>query len=138
MCTNECNDTIPFFINSQLNIIEASRFLLEYHLETSPVADKEGSIIGMINRTQLLDVIARGLSPETLIKEIIITDPQYTLEHVDKLASQNKNQYIKMANSKNIIIHSEKMHELMKMVIHIASVDTTVLIQGESGFKVKR
>lgn len=135
MYTNECNEPIPLFINSELTVSEASRFFLEHHLESSKAIDCEGNVIGMINRAQLLEVMAQGLSLETRIKEIMIAEIQCAPEHIEdhKLVCQEENQYIKLANSKKFIIHSEKMHELMKMVIHIAAVDTTVLIQGESG-----
>ncbi len=135
MFIHECNDTIPLLINSELTVTEASKFFLEHHLESSKVTDSEGHVIGKIDRTQLLEVMAQGLSLETRIKEIIIAEIQCAPEYIDdhKLACQEENQYIKLANFKKFIIHSEKMHELMKMVIHIATVDTTVLIQGESG-----
>lgn len=141
MFINECSKTLPLFIDSGLTVTEACKFILEHNLEYSLVTDPEGNVIGMINRVQLLEVMAQGLSLGTKIKDIITADSEAAqalagiqckpLPNVE--LSFEEQQYQDLQKAKKFIFHSEKMQELMKLVIHIAAVDTTVLIQGESG-----
>ena len=64
-----------------------------------------------------------------------LNELQEKLEQLEGLSRlyQEELQNLKLLNSKKCVIHSPKMQELMKMVVHLASVDSTVLIQGESG-----
>ncbi len=60
---------------------------------------------------------------------------QRRLERVEGLHELYKTelQHLKLVNSRNLVMTSAKMKELVNMVIRVAAVDSTVLIQGESG-----
>lgn len=60
---------------------------------------------------------------------------QRKLEHVEGLSRfyQTELQQLKLQTSKQLVVNSNKMRELVNMVIRVAGVDSTVLIQGESG-----
>lgn len=64
-----------------------------------------------------------------------LNELQRKLEHVKDLSRfyQNELLQLKLQNSKQLIVHSRKMTELVNLVIRVAAVDSTVLIQGESG-----
>ncbi|MDD3363865.1 MAG: sigma 54-interacting transcriptional regulator [Syntrophomonas sp.] len=87
---------------------------------STPIYDDDGHIILVV--TNVRDI--------TELNEL-----QGKLEQLEGLSRlyQEELQNLKLLNSKKCVIHSPKMQELMKMVVHIASVDSTVLIQGESG-----
>jgi len=57
------------------------------------------------------------------------------LERVESLQEMYKTelQQLKLQNSRSLVMTSSKMKELINMVIRIAKVDSTVLLQGESG-----
>lgn len=140
MFLNDCSKSLPLFIDSGLTVSEACKFILEHNLEYSLVTDPEGNVIGMINRVQLLEAAAQGVSLETKIKDILIPDSEAAkglagiqCTGTSAELSLEAQQFLNLQNAKKFIFHSEKMQELMKLVIHIAAVDTTVLIQGESG-----
>lgn len=87
---------------------------------SSPIYDEDGNIIMVI--TNVRDITELN----TLQRE---------LERVESLQELYKTELeqLKLQNSRSLIMTSEKMKELIGMVIRIAAVDSTVLIQGESG-----
>lgn len=141
MFRNECSKALPLFIESDTTVSQACKFFLEHNLEYSLVTDHENNVLGIINRVQLLETMAQGLSLHTKIKDIVLTDYESSKLFADFHCnprqicdlSLEEQQFLELQNAKKFIFHSEKMQELMKLVIHIAAVDTTVLIQGESG-----
>lgn len=64
-----------------------------------------------------------------------LNELQRKLEQAEGLSRFYKSELLqmKLQNSKQLIVHSQKMRDLVNMVIRIAAVDSTVLIQGESG-----
>lgn len=87
---------------------------------SNPIHDDEGNIIMVV--TNVRDI--------TELNEL-----QRTLERVAGLQELYKTelQQMKLENSRNLVMTSVKMKELVNMVIRVAAVDSTVLIQGESG-----
>ncbi len=67
-----------------------------------------------------------------------LSDLNHLQEKVEKLEGlsrvyQTELHSLKLTASKDYVFHSPKMQELMKLLTHVAAVDSTVLIQGESG-----
>lgn len=87
---------------------------------STPIFDDEGNIILVVTNARDVTEL-NGL--------------QRKLEHVEGLSRfyQTELQQLKLQNSKQLVVNSNKMRELVKLVIRVASVDSTVLIQGESG-----
>jgi len=87
---------------------------------SNPIYDDEGDVIMVV--TNVRDI--------TELNEL-----QRTLERVAGLQELYKTelQQMKLENSRNLVMTSVKMKELVNMVIRVAAVDSTVLIQGESG-----
>ncbi len=89
-------------------------------ITSNPIFDEEGNIIMVV--TNVRDI--------TELKEL-----QRRLEQVEGLHEFYKTelQHLKMQSSQKMIVKSSKMKELLNMVMRVAGVDSTVLIQGESG-----
>lgn len=87
---------------------------------STPIFDDEGNIIMVVTNARDITEL-NGL--------------QRKLEHVEGLSRfyQTELQQLKAQNSKQLVVNSNKMRELVNMVIRVAGVDSTVLIQGESG-----
>lgn len=87
---------------------------------SNPIYDDEGNVIMVV--TNVRDI--------TELNEL-----QRKLERVAGLQELYKTelQQMKLENSRNLVMTSAKMKELVNMVIRVAAVDSTVLIQGESG-----
>lgn len=87
---------------------------------STPIFDDEGNIIQVVTN-------ARDITELNRLHR--------KLEHVEGLSRfyQTELQQLKMQNSKQLVVNSAKMRELVNMVIRVAGVDSTVLIQGESG-----
>jgi len=90
----------------------------------------------LVTSTPIYDDDGRAILVVTNVRDITeLNELQGKLEQLEGLSRlyQEELQNLKILNSKKCIIHSHKMQELIKVVVHIASVDSTVLIQGESG-----
>jgi PAS domain S-box-containing protein len=87
---------------------------------SNPIYDDKGNIIMVV--TNVRDI--------TELNKL-----QRRLERVEGLHELYKTelQQMKLVNSRNLVMTSAKMKELVNMVIRVATVDSTVLIQGESG-----
>ncbi|MFA7149336.1 MAG: sigma 54-interacting transcriptional regulator, partial [Syntrophomonadaceae bacterium] len=87
---------------------------------SNPIYDDKGNIIMVV--TNVRDI--------TELNKL-----QRRLERVEGLQELYKTelQQMKLVNSRNLVMTSAKMKELVNMVIRVAAVDSTVLIQGESG-----
>jgi len=87
---------------------------------SNPIYDNEGNPIMVV--TNVRDM--------TELNEL-----QRKLERIEGLHELYKNelQQMKLENSRSLVMTSAKMKELVNMVIRVAAVDSTVLIQGESG-----
>ena len=87
---------------------------------SNPIYDEEGNVILVV--TNVRDI--------TELNKL-----QRRLERVEGLHEFYKTelQQMKLENSRNLVMTSAKMKELVNMVIRVAAVDSTVLIQGESG-----
>ncbi len=87
---------------------------------SNPIYDDEGNIIMVVTNVRditELNMLQRQLERVESLQELYKTE----LEH------------LKLENTRNLIMTSVKMKELVRMVIRVAAVDSTVLIQGESG-----
>lgn len=87
---------------------------------STPIFDEEGTIVLVVTNV-------RDISE--------LNELQGRLEHLEGLSRiyQAELNQLKLQSSRSCIIHSKKMKDLMKMVNHVAAVDSTVLILGESG-----
>ncbi|MDD3853896.1 MAG: sigma 54-interacting transcriptional regulator [Syntrophomonadaceae bacterium] len=87
---------------------------------SNPIYDDQGNIIMVV--TNVRDITE-------------LNTLQRKLEQVEGLQKLYKTelQQMKLENSRSLIMTSAKMKELVNMVIRVAAVDSTVLIQGESG-----
>ncbi|MEN6460221.1 MAG: sigma 54-interacting transcriptional regulator [Syntrophomonas sp.] len=87
---------------------------------SNPIFDNNGRII----------LVATNARDVTELNEL-----QRKLEQVEGLSRFYKSELLqlKLQNSKQLVVHSRKMRDLVSMVIRVAAVDSTVLIQGESG-----
>lgn len=92
----------------------------EVLVTSNPIFDEEGSIIMVV--TNVRDI--------TELNEL-----NRRLEQVEGLREFYKTelQQLKLQSSQKMIATSAKMKELLNMVMRVAGVDSTVLIQGESG-----
>ncbi len=133
-------DDSSLFLESHLSVSEASRWLLKHQMECSRVSDSNGSINGKICRNHLLAVMANGLPLGTKIGELISDSigPSSMKDNMEKNKESLKinvdnSDSMVLPNSKKLIFHSKKMQDLIRLVLHVATVDTTVLIEGESG-----
>lgn len=87
---------------------------------SNPIFDEKGDIILVV--TNVRDITE-------------LNDLQRKLEHADTLRQfyESELQQLKLQKSREMVLTSNKMKELVSMVMRIAAVDSTVLIQGESG-----
>ena len=87
---------------------------------SNPIYDDEGNVVLVV--TNVRDITE-------------LNDLQRRLERVEGLQELYKTelQQMKLQNSRSLVMTSVKMKELINMVIRVAAVDSTVLIQGESG-----
>ncbi|MDD3894654.1 MAG: sigma 54-interacting transcriptional regulator [Syntrophomonadaceae bacterium] len=87
---------------------------------SNPIYDEEGKIIMVV--TNVRDITE-------------LNSLQRRLERVEGLQELYKTELMqmKLESSHGLIMTSAKMKELISMVLRIAAVDSTVLIQGESG-----
>jgi PAS domain S-box-containing protein len=85
---------------------------------STPIRDEQGNIILVVTNV-------RDISE--------LNELQEKLGHAEGLSRffQSELQEIKLRTQ--CVIHSSKMRELISMVVRVAAVDSTVLIQGESG-----
>jgi len=87
---------------------------------SNPIFDEDGNIIMVV--TNVRDITE-------------LNDLQRRLEHMEGLRQfyETELQQLKLATSHNMVANSEKMKEVVNLALRIANVDSTVLIQGESG-----
>jgi len=132
----------PVLIKSNQTATEVSRLFLEKNIDCAQVINDEGKPLGFITRTHLLYLIAQELSLKTPIEDLLSIDTKkiQLVYNVQDLL-QKSNQLAPVANDKisplkslaHFVVHSKCMRDLTKMAIQVAKVDSTVLIQGESG-----
>jgi transcriptional regulator with PAS, ATPase and Fis domain len=131
----------PLLIKSCQTAVEVSRLFLQYDLDRLQVINDEDEPIGFINRNHILYLIAQELPLRTTVQDLISMDnihADFTAQKLPQQKSQlspsNDNLLrFKSPTSKQFVIHSPRMKELVKIATRIARVDSTVLIQGESG-----
>jgi PAS domain S-box-containing protein len=87
---------------------------------STPIFDDSGNIV----------LVVTNVRDMTELNELHVK-----VEHLEGLSRfyQAELTHLKLQNRRNCIAHSRKMRELLQMITHVASVDSTVLIQGESG-----
>ncbi|NLO21808.1 MAG: sigma 54-interacting transcriptional regulator [Syntrophomonadaceae bacterium] len=92
----------------------------EVLITSNPIFDEQDNIIMVV--TNVRDI--------TELNEL-----QRRLQQVEGLRQLYKSelQQLKMQNSQKMVVKSSKMKELLNLVTRVAGVDSTVLIQGESG-----
>ena len=87
---------------------------------SNPIYDENGKIIMVVTNVRditELNTLQRKLARVEGLQELYKTELKQ----------------MKLENSRSLIMTSAKMKELVNMVIRVAAVDSTVLIQGESG-----
>jgi PAS domain S-box-containing protein len=85
---------------------------------SNPIFDEDGCIILVV--TNVRDITE-------------LNDLQGKVEQLEGLSRMYQVQLNQLKSSKSCILHSDKMRNLLKMVNHVSTVDSTVLILGESG-----
>jgi PAS domain S-box-containing protein len=102
--------TIPLEANSGKTALVTS----------TPIFDDSGNIV----------LVVTNVRDMTELNELHVK-----VEHLEGLSRfyQAELTHLKLQNRRNCIAHSRKMRDLLQMITHVASVDSTVLIQGESG-----
>lgn len=92
----------------------------ELLVTSNPIFDEEGNIILVVTNV-------RDISE--------LTELQRKLEQVEGLSQLYRNQLeqFKLQASRQLVFNSPKMKELLDLVLRVTGVDSTVLIQGESG-----
>ncbi|MGE5396292.1 MAG: sigma 54-interacting transcriptional regulator [Chitinophagales bacterium] len=87
---------------------------------SSPIYDEDGKI----------NLVVTNVRDVTELNQL-----QRRLEQVESLSKlyQTELQQLKLETSKHMVVRSVKMKELIGMVTRLAEVDSTLLIQGESG-----
>ncbi|MCX5779902.1 MAG: sigma 54-interacting transcriptional regulator [Firmicutes bacterium] len=133
----------PLLIRSNQTAIEVSRLFLEQNIDGAQVIDDDGKPLGFITHSHLLYLIAHQLSPHTLVRDLMTNDIKVIQVYHGMqeqppnnelgVGDQQRTLALKSLVAKQFIVHSNCMRELTKMAIRIAKVDSTVLIQGESG-----
>lgn len=87
---------------------------------STPIFDDEGNIVLVVTNVRDLTEL---------------NDLQQKVDHLENLREAYHTQLLQMRQESagKYVFNSPKMRELRQMLIHVASVDSTVLIQGESG-----
>jgi transcriptional regulator with PAS, ATPase and Fis domain len=132
----------PVLIRSRQTAIEVACLFLEQNLDGAQVINDEGESIGFITHSHLLYLIAQELPLNTLVEDLLARDinkvqllygVQKLLESAPASPPLEKILTLNAMITKQFVVHSDCMKELTKMAIRVARVDSTVLIQGESG-----
>ncbi len=76
----------PLYIHRDSSASEASRFLLQHQIDGIRVVDDNNEVVGLINWSHLLRIVADGLSPDTPVYEIMSQD-QESISILDELQS---------------------------------------------------
>lgn len=90
----------------------------EVLVTSNPIFDEEGHIIRVV--TNVRDI--------TELNQL-----QEKLEHIEGLSRVYQAELEELKIRTQCIIHSAKMRELINLALRVAAVDSTVLIEGESG-----
>jgi PAS domain S-box-containing protein len=90
----------------------------EVLVTSNPIFDEEGNIIRVV--TNVRDITELNYLQEKL-------------EHVEGLSRVYQAELEELKIRTQCIIHSAKMRELINLALRVAAVDSTVLIEGESG-----
>lgn len=138
---NELISINPIIIRSNQTAVEIARLFIEQNIDGAQVVNDEGKPLGFVTRTHLLHLIAQEMPLSTLVEDLLKSDfkrihliyKAQELEPAQFLGSNDKLPPVKPMAPKQFIVHSGCMKELTKMAIRVAKVDSTVLIQGESG-----
>jgi len=87
---------------------------------SNPIFDEDGNIVMVV--TNVRDI--------TELNEL-----QRKLEHMEGLREwyETELQQLKLESSHQLVINSAKMKEVLNLVLRVAQVDSTVLVNGESG-----
>ncbi|MEA4924421.1 MAG: sigma 54-interacting transcriptional regulator [Syntrophomonadaceae bacterium] len=138
---NELISINPMIIRSNQTAIEVARLFIEQNIDGVQVVNDEGKPLGFITRTHLLHLIAQEMPLSTPVEELLRNDFKrihliYNPPEAESGQFSDTNDKLPPAKTlapKQFIVHSGCMKELTKMAIRVAKVDSTVLIQGESG-----
>ncbi len=100
---------------------------------TIPLQSKTGKN-ALVTSTPIFDEDGRIILVVTNVRDITeLNDLQGKVEQLEGLSRMYQVQLNQLKSSKSCILHSDKMRKLLKMVNHVSTVDSTVLILGESG-----
>lgn len=138
---NELISINPIIIRSNQTAVEIARLFIEQNIDGAQVVNDEGKPLGFVTCTHLLHLIAQEMPLSTPVEDLLKNDFKrihliYNAPEVEPgpfLGPSDKLPPVKALAPKQFIVHSGCMKELTKMAIRVAKVDSTVLIQGESG-----
>jgi PAS domain S-box-containing protein len=102
---------------------------------TIPLESNTGKT-ALVTSTPIFDDSGNIVLVVTNVRDMTeLNDLHVKVEHLEGLSRfyQAELTHLKLQNRRNCIAHSRKMRDLLQMITHVASVDSTVLIQGESG-----
>ncbi len=133
----------PIVVRSHQTAVEIANILIKQNADGVQVINDSGKILGYITSKHLLQLIALELPYQTPIEELLTIDlqpsrsqaklnvPTPVVAHETSVEEKSMSQ--PPIITKQFIVHSKCMQELIQTAIRIAKVDSTVLIQGESG-----
>ncbi len=100
---------------------------------TIPLQSKTGKN-ALVTSTPIFDEDGNIILVVTNVRDITeLNDLQGKVEQLEGLSRMYQVQLNELKSSKSCILHSNKMRKLLKIVNHVSTVDSTVLILGESG-----
>ena len=87
MIIRDIMTTRPITLQPQVLFGEATRILVENHIDGAPVVDKDGALIGLITKGHILKAIMEGNSQETSIdrvmeRQVITVSPDDSLDEL--------------------------------------------------------
>ncbi|MFA7078712.1 MAG: sigma 54-interacting transcriptional regulator [Syntrophomonas sp.] len=133
----------PILIRSKQTAVEVARIFMQQNIDGAQVINDEGKPLGFITHAHLLYLVAHELPLDISVEELLANNSKklqviYKTQDIlpptnQFMPAEEKATNLKAITPKQFIVHSNRMKELTKMAIRVAKVDSTVLIQGESG-----
>lgn len=101
LTTNTLKDSAKLFSNS--------------HIDSAPVVDKQGRLVGMFTKNHLFDAVKEGKSPETSISDIMSVNLAFLYEDEDTNVVFDKHEEkFPIINNKNMLVGIITKTDLLK------------------------
>jgi len=106
----------------KVTLIQTTRKGKKLLVTANPIFDKNGEIDSVVT-------ISRDITEMSILKEKLAETEELSAMYLSEIKKLKKEQ----SHNQKIIAESKKMKEILEMAKRIAKVDSTVLIEGESG-----